>query len=144
MSESAVVTCPNCQSLNRVDTTLLHKCPVCGKCATALLPPEPLDMDGPGLARVLTKHELPVVVDFWNPSCGPCHMMAPALAQAARELAPFVRFVKLDTEQAPDAANRHGIHSVPTLILFHCGREIQRSRGAMPSRDIVDWVRRQI
>lgn len=144
MPESAVVTCPNCQSLNRVDTGLLHKCPVCGKCSTPLLPPEPLDLDGPAIERLLAKDELPVVVEFWNPSCGPCRMMAPALAQAAKALSPLVRIVKLNTEEAPEVADRHGIHSVPTMILFHCGREIQRVRGAMPSRDIEEWVRRQV
>ncbi len=141
MPESVLVTCPACQGLNRVTSALLHKCPVCGRCGATLLPGEPLDLDGPGLDRFLAKNELPVIVDFWNPGCGPCHMMTPAYAQAAKELSPLVRLVKLDTEQAPVQAQGHGIHSVPTLILFHCGRELGRIRGAMPARDIVDWVR---
>jgi thioredoxin 2 len=87
--------------------------------------------------------ELPVVVDYWAAWCGPCRMMAPQFETAAAQM-PQVRFAKVDTEAAPQTGARHRIQSIPTMVLFHHGREVARRSGAMPAGDIVKWVRSQL
>lgn len=139
--ETLHVTCPACAGVNRVLAARLGKEPVCGRCRAPLLPGRPLELDGPGLERFLARNDLPVVVDFWSPSCGPCRMMAPQFEQAARTLAPGVRLAKCDISAAQDAATRHAIRSVPTMVLFRAGREAARISGALPAGDIVAWVR---
>jgi thioredoxin 2 len=98
--------------------------------------------DGNFESEVL-KSEMPVLVDFWAPWCGPCKMMAPAFHEAARQLEPRVRLAKLNTEDEQGIAGQFGIRSIPTLALFRDGREVARQAGAMGAADIVRWVRAQ-
>lgn len=143
MNETIHATCPSCSGINRVRAERLASTPVCGKCGAQLLPSRPLELDGPALARFLTKNDLPVLVDFWSSTCGPCAMMAPEFERAATRLAPRVRLAKLETMRNQSEAMRHNIRSVPTLVLFRGGAEVSRVSGALPADEIVRWTESQ-
>ena len=140
MNDTVHVVCPHCFAVNRVPTDRLHQGPNCGKCHQPLFPGHPVELDEARFDAYLTKNDLPVLVDFWAPWCGPCRMMAPAFAHAASQLAPRVLLAKLNTDEAQETAARYGIRSIPTMILFHQGREVARHSGAVGTAEIVRWV----
>lgn len=135
------VVCPHCGTTNRLAADALVRAPDCGRCHRALFTGMPVALDEAGFRKTIGKSDLPVLVDFWAPWCGPCRMMAPQFEAAARELEPHVRLVKLNTEEAPSLSAAMNIRSIPTLALFAGGREIARQPGAMGAADIVRWVR---
>lgn len=137
------IACPYCLTRNRVPDDRLDDQPKCGSCHRALLPREPIAIAGEQLARFASSTELPVVADFWAEWCGPCKMMAPAFADAARQR-PHVHFVKVDTEASPQAAASYGIRGIPTMLLFRGGAERARVSGAMPVTQILSFIDRAI
>lgn len=141
MSTPLHVVCPHCHTTNRVAPEALGSEPTCGKCAQPLFTGQPLALDESGFERHVARSHLPLLVDFWAPWCGPCRMMAPQFEAAARALEPSVRLVKVNTEEAQALGSRLAIRSIPTLALFHNGRELARQPGAMGMADIVRWTR---
>lgn len=136
--------CPFCLSRNRIPEGRDPRKGRCGRCGRPLVPPEPPELDPEALERFLRGSPQPVLVDVFAHWCGPCRMMAPAFAQAAAQMEPQVRFLKLDVDRAPELAARLGIRGVPTLILFADGREIARRSGALPAGAILALARRAL
>lgn len=141
MSDPKHLVCPHCDAVNRVPADRLDAHPTCGKCKQPLFTGHPVELDQANFMRHIANSDVPVLVDFWAPWCGPCKMMAPAFAQAAQILEPQMRLVKLDTEQAQQLAAQFNIRSIPTLALFKGGREVARQAGAMDARGIVSWAK---
>ena len=140
MSSPLLVTCPHCLRKNRVPADRLQDGARCGGCKQALFTARPLILDAAGLEAHLGG-DLPLVVDFWAPWCGPCRQFAPVFEQAAGQLGPGMRLGKVDTEAEPALAQRFGIRSIPTLVAFRQGREVARIAGALPLAQFLQWAR---
>jgi len=135
-----LVACPHCTATNRVPDVRLADDPVCGRCQRALLPPAPIELTDANFDAVVSKTELPIVVDFWAPWCGPCRTMAPQFEQAARELKGRALLAKVNSDDNPRAASRFGIRSIPTMVMLRSGVEARRMSGALPAGQIVSWA----
>ena len=138
-----LLPCPHCHTLNRLPEERLAEQPVCGRCKQPLFTGQPLELNASTLALHLERGELPLLVDFWAPWCGPCRMMAPAFAQAAVHLEPALRLGKVNTEALPELGARYAIRSIPTLVLFQGGKEVARQSGALSETQMIQWVRSQ-
>lgn len=135
------LTCLDCGQMNRVPAEKLGAGPKCGTCGTPLMPGKAVEVDAATLARAAKADDVPLVVDFWAPWCGPCRMMAPEFSKAAGQLRGEARLVKLNTEDHQTAGTKYGIRGIPTMVAFQSGREARRQPGAMPAGQIVNWVR---
>lgn len=138
---ATTVACPHCNGINRVPVGRLAEAPSCGRCHQPLFGGRPVALDGAGHEAHVGRAGLPVLVDFWAPWCGPCLAMAPQFERAAQVLEPQMRLAKLDTQAEPGLAARHGIRSIPTLVLLAGGAELGRHSGALAAADIVAWAR---
>jgi len=140
MTDQKHIVCPKCNAINRIPSDRLGDNPKCGECKQPLFTGGPINLTSANFAGHISNSDIPVVVDFWAPWCGPCKMMAPAYAEAAGQLEPTYRFAKVDTEANQALGAQYGIRSIPTIAVFKNGQEIARQSGAMSAAAIVQWV----
>ncbi|MDI3337240.1 thioredoxin domain-containing protein [Defluviimonas aestuarii] len=141
MSESLKLTCAACGQMNRFPTGRLNEAPKCAVCGAGLVSGKVAELDLAMHDKATRGDDLPILIDYWAPWCGPCRMMAPEFAKAAQSLKGRVRFAKINTQDFPAVSQRLGIRGIPLLILWHRGRELARLPGARPAAEIETFAR---
>lgn len=140
MEDKIQLVCPNCGVINRVASQKMNDTPVCGKCRENLLPGKPVNATDQTFHRLIEKTQMPVIVDFWAPWCGPCKQFSPVYSEVAAEMKTKACFVKLDTQSNQNTAAQYQIRSIPTLAIFYKGREVTRLSGALPKSQFLQWL----
>jgi thioredoxin 2 len=140
MSEVLHLPCPHCDALNRLPRAKLAAGGKCGACHSPLFERHPLALDTAHFLRQFEKSDVPLLVDFWAPWCGPCRAMAPEFERAAARLEPELRLVKVNVDDEPELARRFQIGSIPTIALMHHGRELARRAGALSAAQLERWA----
>ena len=138
------IVCPHCHAINRVPAERVNEAPKCGVCHEPLLNGAPVELTQANFQRHIEKSDLPVVVDFWAPWCGPCKMIAPVFAQTAAAMRTRAQLAKVNTEEEQALAAKYGIRSIPTLVVFKAGQEVDRIAGAMDQQRLVAWMQRHL
>lgn len=144
MTQTIKLTCLACGQVNRMPVAKHDSGPICAKCGAALTGGNVAEFDARIHDKATQTDDLPLIVDYWAPWCGPCRMMAPEFAKAAEVLKGKVRFAKIDTEQFPQVSQRLQIRGIPLLILYAKGQEVNRLSGARPANDIEVFVHKHL
>ena len=141
---SVKVVCPHCGKVNKIPVKESYAKANCGHCKQSMLDQKPLEVNKEELLHILVNSDIPVLVDFWAPWCGPCRQMAPAFEEASRALSLKVQLLKVNTEANQELGALYGIQSIPTMIMFKGTKEQERVSGAMSAGRIVSWAKQFI
>jgi thioredoxin 2 len=143
-AENIIIQCSNCGTKNRIPESRLNAGPICGKCKTPLYPGSqtgtPVDVSDQTFGSEVLSYKGPALVDCWAPWCGPCKMIAPILDQLASNYAGQIKITKLNVDDNPMTASRYGIQSIPTMLLFKNGNQVDKIVGAVPKQEIEQWI----
>lgn len=134
------VICPHCLSVNNVPQKESYKKANCGKCKNSLLNTKPIELTNTNFDEVLVNSDIPVIIDFWAPWCGPCKMMAPNFEKSAKKFPLKMLFSKVNTENEQNLGVRFSIRSIPTLMIFKGGKEVHRVSGALDETSLTNLV----
>jgi len=129
MTAAIHVVCPHCSAVNRIASDRPAEEAVCGSCKSRLFAGQPIALTAKTFDKQIERNDVPVVVDFWAPWCGPCRAMAPVFERAAKELEPHARFAKVNVDEEPALASRYGVRGIPTLIVFDHGKVREQHAG---------------
>jgi thioredoxin 2 len=142
----SVVVCPHCHGSNRIANDKCHadSGAVCGHCKQSLFDGSVIEADVMSFNKHLTRSELPIVVDFWAPWCGPCRQFAPTFSQVAKQFAGKAQFIKVNTEQQQQLAAQYAIRSIPSLMIFKGGKKVADLAGALPAPQFTQWLRQHL
>ncbi len=141
---SVKVVCPSCGKVNKIPKKESYAKANCGHCKKTMLNQKPLEVDRAEMLHILVNSEIPVMVDFWAPWCGPCVQMSPAYEEASKEMSLKVQFLKVNTQEHQGLGALYGIESIPTMLMFRDGEEIGTNTGALSKEELVRWAKRFI
>lgn len=134
------VVCPHCKSVNNVPQRDSYKKANCGSCKKSLLETKPVELNSTNFDEVIVNSDIPIIVDFWAPWCGPCKMMAPVFEKVATNYPLKTLFAKVNTEDEQNIGARFGIRSIPTIIIFKDTKEVYRVSGALDENTLKNLV----
>ena len=136
------IVCPHCLTVNNVPKKESYKKANCGSCKNSLLQNKIISGDASNIDKIINNSDIPVIIDFWAPWCGPCKMFAPVFGAVAMDFPLKALFVKINTETEQFLGSRFKIRSIPTLAVFKGGKEVHRMSGALREDDFKNFVRK--